>query len=140
MQSSDISCGSISVTTALAFYSTIASRSCARSRAHGPPTAKRLCLPGANVMPIRPRTAPESTASILNGCVSLVLIIRCTALAGSAAVCISIDGSSRRDLNPGDKLLPFRTTLSARGWLMILVERVPTKAWLEFREPSGRGP
>ena len=70
------SCGSISVTTALAFQAAIASRSSVRSRAQGPPIAWRSCLPGAKVMPIEPRPGPASTASIHSGCVSLVLIMR----------------------------------------------------------------
>ena len=86
------------------------------SRAHGPPTAKRSCLPGAKVMPIRPRTAPGSTVSILNGCVSLVLIIQCTALAGFAAVACHRSGvvkdSGRRFLLPAAGLLLFKANLS----------------------------
>ena len=74
-RNSDISCRSIRETTALVCHFSIASRSCARSRAQGPPTAKRSFLPGANVMPISPRLAPASTASIRSGCDSLVFVI-----------------------------------------------------------------
>jgi hypothetical protein len=84
-------------------------RDIARPRSAG---GKASCLPGANVMPIRPRTAPESTESILNGCVSLVLIISAPHLAGFAAVCISMDDSTRRFLLPAAGLLLFEANLS----------------------------
>jgi hypothetical protein len=76
---------------------------------------KRSCLPGAKVMPIRPRTAPGSTVSILNGCVSLVLIIQRAALAGFAAVAYRsgvVKDSGRPFLLPAAKLLLFNANLS----------------------------